>query len=681
MSRYDGGTAGGPGVIARLGENEHRALVREFNETAAPYPADKTIVDLFAAQARRTPEAAAISFGERSLTYRELDDLTDRFASCLLAAGAGPRRFVVLRMEHSIEAVCAILGILKSGAAYVPLDPAIPKQRLSFVVRDIADGMSGTVPVVVTQPHLAADVSTDLARVVAVDGTFVHVASCEPIEVPSAPVDDPAYVIYTSGSTGAPKGVAVSHRSLVNYIWWANSQYGRGEQLVWPLFTSLAFDLTMTSIFTPLVSGGRIAVYRADPGSQSIVVLKVIKDGVADIVKLTPRHLAMIKDLNLAATRIRRLVVGGEDFKTDLARKISERFGRPVEMFNEYGPTEATVGCLVHRYDSGSDLAASVPLGRPAANAHVFLLDDDRHPVPPGVIGEMYVAGDGLALGYFNRPELTEAAFVTIDDPRVAEGGEHSASPRQRAYKTGDLARWTPDGRLEFLGRADDQVKIGGFRVELGEIEACLVAHPDVREAIVTIVNSASATTETASEPMAKTSVERLVAYYIAPRTLPAAELRAHLAEQLPDSMLPTHFVRVDAFALTPNGKVDRRTLPEPLQQHAVQARGSDEPQSDIERALAAMWCQLLHVERIGLHDEFFELGGHSLLAMRAVSKMRDTFGVDVPLEVMFAKATIAAVAATLVEAKARALPHATSPNAARTIPRQARRLVGVPTA
>jgi amino acid adenylation domain-containing protein len=679
MSSDDGGVSGGAGVIASLPADEHRMLVREFNETAAPYPSNKTIVDLFAEQVGRTPDAIAVSFGERSVTYRELDDLTARMASRVLAAGAGPLRFVVLRMEHSIEAVCAILGALKSGAAYVPLDPAIPKERLAFILRDIAGAMSGAIPILVTQPHLVADVAPDLARVVAVDEAFVQIASSDPVEVPSVPVDDPAYVIYTSGSTGTPKGVAVSHRSLVNYVWWANTQYGRGERLAWPLFSSLAFDLTVTSLFAPLISGGRIVVYRADSGGQSIVILKVIKDGVADIVKLTPRHLAMIKDLNLAATRIRRLVVGGEDFKTSLARKISERFGRPVEIFNEYGPTEATVGCMVHRYDSGADLAVSVPLGRPAANARIFLLDGDRRPVAPGVTGEIYIAGDGLALGYFNRPELTEAAFVTIDDPCVTDGVESSARGRERAYRSGDLARWTPEGRLEFLGRADEQVKIGGFRIELGEIEACLAAHPDVHEAIVAVATSTSGTAEPASESE-KAGGDRLVAYYIGARTLTAAELRAHLADQLPDSMLPTHFVRVDAWAVTTNGKVDRAKLPEPLQQHAVQARGNDEPRTDIERALAAIWSKLLHVERIGVNDEFFELGGHSLLAMRAVSKMRDTFGVDVPLEVMFAKATIAAVAEALVEAKARAQAHAAHPNATRAIPRQARRLVGAPT-
>ena len=304
---------------------------------------------------------------------------------------------------------------------------------------------------------------------------------------------DLAYVIFTSGSTGKPKGVMIEHRSLVNYIHWAVGQYSPGEQLTWPLFSSIAFDLTVTSIFAPLVSGGRIVVYGEESGARGAAVLKVVEDGVADIVKLTPPHLAMIKDMNLSATRIRRFIVGGEDFKTSVARDVTRRMGRAVDIYNEYGPTEATVGCMIHRDDRDTDVAASVPIGRPSANAQIYILDERLEPVGTGVIGEMYLGGDGLARGYFNRPELTAAAFVQAPDPRRGPGISASAAETVRLYKTGDLARWSPAGQMEFLGRADHQVKIGAFRIELGEIEAALSRHPAVRECVVTVARSVHA--------------------------------------------------------------------------------------------------------------------------------------------------------------------------------------------
>jgi hypothetical protein len=319
-----------------------------------------------------------------------------------------------------------------------------------------------------------------------------------------------------------------------------------------------------------------------------------------------------------------------------------------------------------------------VPIGRPAANARVYVLDEDLNSVPPGVVGEMYLAGDGLAIGYFNRPELTANAFVTAADPRgqnYAATIPHTRSGRERLYRTGDFARWTAMGRLEFLGRKDHQVKIGGFRIELEEIEARLLAHPDVRETVVEVTNSPAAIGSDESSEPAKPVVNLLIAYYISARTLTSAELRDHLAEQLPDYMVPTYFVRLDAWPLTTNGKVDRQALPEPSQQHALRPHDDVAPRTDLERALTAMWCQLLNVERIGINDEFFELGGYSLLAMRAVSRMRDLFGVDVPLEVMFAKPTIAAVANALIEAKANRQMRGPAP----TIARQTRRASGTP--
>jgi iturin family lipopeptide synthetase A/iturin family lipopeptide synthetase C/tyrocidine synthetase-3 len=467
--------------------------------------------------------------------------------------------------------------------------------------------------------------------VVTLDADFATIEAC-PASAP-APVVSPdqlAYVIFTSGSTGAPKGVMIRHRNLVNYIWWANNQYGQGERLTWPLFSSLAFDLTVTSVFTPLISGGRIVVYGEDPGSRGMVVLKVIRDGVADIVKLTPAHLAMIKDMDLRATRIRRLIVGGEDFKTELARAVTDRFGRPVEIYNEYGPTEATVGCMIHRFDRNADLAPSVPIGRPAANARVYVLDDQLNPVSPGHVGEMYLAGDGLALGYFNRQDLTAKAFLMAADPRQ--------QGRERLYRTGDLARWTLDGRMEFLGRADHQVKIGGFRIELGEIEACLLTHADVRATVVDVARP---------DPLQETGsgTDQLVAYYVSDAVLPAAELRAHLATALPDYMLPSHFVHLVALPLTSNGKVDRKALPQPEITDARPAAEAVAPRTAAERLVLGVFSDVLGRTDLGVLDNFFELGGHSLLAARLISRLQSASGLDIPLGSLFEQPTIAGLA------------------------------------
>jgi len=630
-------------ALTLLKDADHRALVVEYNATAAPYPSDRTIIDLFHDQVTRSPDAEAIRFGDAALTYRQLNERSNQMATRLTSIGVGPGRIAVVFMEHSLEAVVAILGVLKSGAAYVPVDAATPKGRLATILKDIADGTDGRAPVAITQTRLQSVISRNLADIFVLDADFRSILNETDSARPSAATPDgAAYIIFTSGSTGTPKGVVIEHRNLVNYIWWAARVYSSGERLAWPLFSSLAFDLTVTTLFTPLITGGRIVVYLGDPGIQSMVVLKVIDDNAVDIMKLTPAHLAMIRDRNLGTTRLRKFIVGGEDFKTELARDITKAIPHPVEIYNEYGPTEATVGCMIHRFDIDRDQSASVPIGVPAANAGIYVLNKAHQPTSPGIVGEMFIAGDGLARGYFNRPDLTDERFLTTADPR------DRFSPL-RLYKTGDLARWNSEGRLDFLGRADHQVKVGGARVELGEIEARLLKHPHVQEcavaAIATSVVKPATQISHVEPPAVEDSIARLVAYYVSSKPVTVADLRAHLAEELMESMIPTHYVRLERMPLTSNGKIDRASLPEPTAENIQPAQEFAAPSTETEKTLAALWCDLLKVESIGRDDNFFGLGGQSLLVMRAVSHMRKTFGVDVQLRNLFERPTVAGLA------------------------------------
>jgi amino acid adenylation domain-containing protein len=549
-------------------------------------------------------------------------------------------------MEHSIEVVVAILGVLKSGAAYVPVDPATPRGRLATILKDISNGTDGRVPVAITQARLQSVISPDLADILVLDADFGSILNQPDLARASATPDGAAYIIFTSGSTGTPKGVVVEHRNLVNYIWWAARVYGSREGVAWPLFSSLAFDLTVTTLFTPLITGGRIVVYRGDPGVESMVVLKVVDDNAVDIMKLTPAHLAMIRNRNLETTRLSKFIVGGEDFKTELARDITKAIPHPFEVYNEYGPTEATVGCMIHRFDIDRDQSASVPIGVPAANAGIYVLDKAHKPTAPGIIGEMFIAGDGLARGYFNRPDLTDERFLMATDPR-------DGFSKLRLYKTGDLARWNSEGRLEFLGRLDHQVKVGGARVELGEIEARLLKHPHVQECAVAAIANSMKKPSTPSmgeigdvQPSkAEDGISRLVAYYVSSKPLTVADLRAHLAEELLESMIPTRYVCLERMPLTSNGKIDRSSLPEPTVENLQSAQEFAAPSTGTEKTLAALWSDLLKVESIGRHDNFFGLGGESLLVMRAVSRMRKVFGVDVQLRNLFERPTLAELA------------------------------------
>ncbi|HLO68083.1 MAG TPA: non-ribosomal peptide synthetase [Holophaga sp.] len=612
-------------------------LLSAFNGTAAEYPSDRTIVDLFEAAAAADPGAEAVRAGGRALTYGELNALANRFAWQLKAVGARPERPVALKMEHSIEVVCAILGILKSGSAYVPIDPSNPARRVEAILGQIAATHPGETPLLVAGPGQAAGLPEGAARVVTVQPGLrgLELFRRENPAREAGP-ENLAYVIYTSGSTGEPKGVMIEHRSLVNYIWWAGRSYVPGPGMAWPLFSSLAFDLTVTTVFTPLVTRGRIIVYQDQAWSHGTLLLKVIEDRAVNIMKLTPAHLALVRDMDLGAMDLRTLIVGGEDLKAALAADILARTGAPVAIFNEYGPTEATVGCMIHRYDPERDTGVSVPIGVPAANMQVFPLDGELRPAGPGAEAQLFLAGAGLARGYLNRPDLTAERFPEIPDP-LGSGG------RVRVYRTGDLARWGEEGRLVFLGRADEQVKIGGARIELGEIEARLQAHPGVRRCAVTVVKAPGSAPD-------DTSGNRLAAYFEADGPLGPQELRPFLAETLPSFMLPSHFVRLERLPLTTNGKLDRGALPAPDTERPEVSAAFVEQRSETEARIAAIWRDALKLASVGVDDDFFELGGKSLPAIRILMQINRLFGVEVPVASFFANPTVAELASLVEE-------------------------------
>ncbi|HJP95294.1 MAG TPA: amino acid adenylation domain-containing protein, partial [Pyrinomonadaceae bacterium] len=440
--------------LSLLRDDVRHTLLVERNDTRTEYPRHLCIQQLFEAQVERAPNEIAVVFNDEQLTYSELNGRANQLCRHLTNLGVGADVRVGLFLEHSIETVVAVLAVLKAGAAYVPLEPAHPSARLAFIIEDAA------LPVILTQNEILHRLPQSSAQVVCLDTDWSVIArhADDDPDQTSAP-EDLAYVIYTSGSTGEPKGVKIRHRSLVNYIWWAREMYLQNEQLDFPLYSSLAFDLTVTSIFTPLVTGNKVLIYREQDAESSLLAL--LNDNRSGVVKLTPSHLMLLKQRDLRESSIKRLILGGEALTTELCLQVHESFGGDIEIYNEYGPTEATVGCMIYKYNPELDRRAFVPIGRPAANVSVYVLDSNLRPVAENIPGDLYIAGDGLAEGYLNRDELTAEKF--IDNP---------FQPGTKMYRSGDRAKWLPEGDLEFLGRRDEQVKFHAYRIELGEIRS-----------------------------------------------------------------------------------------------------------------------------------------------------------------------------------------------------------------
>jgi amino acid adenylation domain-containing protein len=556
-------------------------------------------------------------------------------------------QLVTIATEHSIEAVCAVLGVIKSGAAFVPTDPSIPANRLEFILKTAAGTMQDGLPLLIASEAQAGKVGSATAALIRLTPELSAFAGQECTNPPRKPgPGDLAYVIYTSGSTGEPKGVMIEHRSLAHYLWWAKRAYCEDRAFVWPLFSSLAFDLTITTIFLPLISGGRIHVHYDAASTHGTILLKILADREMSAIKLTPAHLNLLRDMEPAGVDLRVMIVGGEDFKSELAHSVQRMFGPRLAIFNEYGPTEATVGCMIHQYDAVADVGQSVPIGVPAERVSIFLLDEEMEPVSRESVGQIYIAGDGLARGYIGRPDLTAERFLTIPDPAEASRpGQSSDVPKTvRVYKTGDLASWSATGKMKFLGRADHQVKIDGFRIELGEIESLLGRHPSLTHcAVIGIHRNGN------DQGGAYSSFDGLAAYYVSAREIKADDLRSFLGRDLPEYMIPAFFIRLSELPLTINGKLDRAALPAPDRNS-----GANDPDggavrlTPTEAGLLDIWKNALRLDQIRRDDDFFDLGGKSLPAIRILMNIKKQFGAEIPVSTFFGHATVAKLASII---------------------------------
>jgi len=591
--------------------------------TPTPIPAP-SVIDLFHAQVRQTPTAPALTYGALTLTYAELNRRSGALAVRLRHRGVDRGALVGLVSAPSVEAVIAILAILRLGAAYLPLDPTTPRDRIRSIVA--TSGASMVLLTRETQGPADDGTATLLLDDEVLDDGAIAETPDGNREADATDIrgEDLAYVIYTSGSTGTPKGVMISHRALAHYITWAVGQYVDVSPLSFALHTPLSVDLTVTSIFLPLVSGNRIVLYRTEDALERF--RDILRDNQVEIVKLTPTHLALLaeatRDIAPSSSRLRTLILGGEDLKTSLSARITAAFPAGLRIFNEYGPTEATVGCMIHRYDPEIDTGPSVSIGVAIADTGLHVLDDRGRPVPMGVVGELCIAGAGLADGYLNAPDLTAERFVW----------RRIGSQDVRLYRSGDLARITPSGRLDYLGRADDQVKLRGFRIELGEIEATLLRHPDITEAVVMPRQDA------AGDPY-------LCGYVVGRTALSEAALRRELAADLPEYMIPTRIVQLDRLPIARGGKVDKAALPAPAEP-AAGARPYAIPTTAPQRTIATIWAQVLGRPEVGLDDDFFDLGGQSLKATLMIARINRALSAHLALRDAFTHRTVRTLAA-----------------------------------
>ncbi|WP_053133416.1 non-ribosomal peptide synthetase [Pseudomonas sp. MIACH] len=588
-----------------MGAEERQKLLVDFNATEVNYDLDQTLHGLFEAQVMRTPQAVAVKAGEQHLTYRQLNERANRLAHHLREKGVQPETRVGICLERGLDMVIGLFAILKAGGGYVPLDPAYPQERIAYMLHDSA-------PVVVLAQRATRGLLGEAAVIDLDQPDWQHQSASNP-EVPGLSARNQAYVIYTSGSTGQPKGVINEHAGVVNRLLWMQDAYGLKAHDAVLQKTPFSFDVSVWEFFWPLFTGARLVMARPGGHKDPAYLCDVIEAEQITTLHFVPSMLDVFLahgDVSQAAG-VQRVMCSGEALPGSLVRRFKQQLPG-IGLYNLYGPTEAAVDVTAWNC-TRPDVPDNTPIGKPIANTCLYVLDGQLQPVPLGVVGELFIGGVQVARGYLNRPELTAERF--LEDP-FSNG---------RLYRTGDLGRYLPDGNIEYLGRNDDQVKIRGLRIELGEIQARLLEHPQVNEAAVV-----------ARE-------DRLVAYYTGTHT-DIEQLRAQLLQHLPDFMVPALFVHLDALPLSPNGKLDRKALPAPGMQ-ALQVREYEAPEGDTEILLARLWAELLNVERVGRQDNFFELGGHSLLAVSLIGRLRQE-GMEADVRALFEQPTLAGYAA-----------------------------------
>lgn len=612
------------GEIGVLTASERQVVLSDWNATQAAYPAEACLHELIAAQVARTPQAVAVVGGDAALSYQELAARAARLAQYLRECGVGPEDRVGVYLDRSVELVVGLLGILQAGGAYVPVDPAYPRERVAYMLADAG------VAAVVTCQARQAELPAYAGPVVCVDTEWADAAARPAGRGDSRGVPGGlAYMIYTSGSTGRPKGVQVTHQNVVNFLWAMQASVGLGaaDRLVAP--TSVSFDIAVLELFLPLLVGARVILSERETTADGARLATLLTERQATCMQATPTTWQMLRETGWRAPSGFRMLCGGEAWPGDLAGHFLAHGAR---VWNLYGPTETTVWSAVAPIRMTAGLLA---LGQPIANTQLYVLDAWGQPVPVGVVGELYIGGVGVARGYWGQLGLTAEKFVP-DPFGGAAGG--------RLYRTGDVVRYRADGQLEFVGRLDQQVKVRGYRIEVGEVEARLVDHPGVQEAVVRVWE-------------ARPGDARLVAYVI-----PATEgggdgpaLKEFLRAAVPEYMVPAVIVECGGFPRTPNGKIDRQALPAPAGSVQLE-RPYQPPRTPTEELLVGLWEALLGVERIGVHDNFFELGGHSLLATQLLARLRQTFHTELPLRTLFESPTITALASAVEEARTRTM-------------------------
>ena len=568
-----------------MNKEESNYKVYDLNSTTSYYP-QKTVYELFEEQVIKTPNKVALDFKDNTLTYKELNERSNQLANHLRKKGINNKSIVAIMETHSIDLMISILASMKAGAAYLPIDPSYPVERINYMLDDSKSNIMLT--------------NFNILDEIQYQGNVINIKDLDLDSydknnlLKNNDINDLVYIIYTSGSTGKPKGVMLEHKGLINYIWWANKMYLKNEEEAMALYSSISFDLTVTSIFTPLISGNKIVIY--DNDETEFVLYKILRENKATVVKLTPAHLTLLKDMDNTKSSIKRFIVGGEDLKASLAKEVCNSFGKNIDIFNEYGPTETVVGCMIYKYDEEKDKSVSVPIGYPADNVQIYILDNELNPVSTGFVGELYISGDGVARGYLNREELTHERFI-----------ENPFAKGKRMYKTGDTARYLENGAIEYVGRIDNQVKIRGHRIELGEIERYLIENEFIKDGVVVFKEDSLG--------------NKIVnAYVVSKKEITDSELKEWLLKFLPKYMIPTNFVFMDKLPLTLNGKVNYALLPEP----EIAEREFVKYGTLVEEELVKAMEEILGVENISMNDNYYQLGGDSIKAIQISSKLKN---------------------------------------------------------